>query len=152
MHNRFHESRARRLHESIVTEANSEVHARYHVYSDYNKLLRTWMVAYGVGGPIILATNDTIHYVFSWYKYANIIVWLFLVGVLFQVIVAFINKWAAWQIYVGEYDGDHQASRLFKIWDWINDQQWIDFSADLISFCTLLTATVWTVVAISSPT
>ena len=149
MKERVERSRTPQPHKDKDTKSTSQVSDRFQVYSDYNKLLRSWLVAYGVGGPILLATNDTLNKAFIHYKYSNYIVWLYLIGVLFQVGVAFINKWAAWQMYSGEYEVEHQNSNLYKFWDCVNDQSWIDFCADFISCGVFVAATLWTLVVIN---
>jgi len=32
----------------------------FKAYEEYSKVLRTWFVAYGIGGPVLLLTNETL--------------------------------------------------------------------------------------------
>jgi len=106
-------------------------------YSEYAKTLRAWLVAYGIGGPVLFLTNDDLSVALKHSAYREWIVNLFLIGVALQVVLAFINKWCAWHMYVGEYDSLFQDQKSYKIWSWLNERSWIDLvidGASLIAF------------------
>ena len=72
----------------------------YNAYHYYSNLLRTWLVAYGVGGPILFLSNEAL-----WKRLASdgtSLGFLFLGGVALQVIVAALNKTVMWACYFGE--------------------------------------------------
>lgn len=71
-------------------------------YAEHTRVLRTWLVAYGVGGPVLILTNDKILLKVSGAPDASSIALLFGVGVAAQVLIAFINKVALWGVYYGE--------------------------------------------------
>jgi hypothetical protein len=99
-------------------------------YAEYAKTLRAWLVAYGIGGPVLLITNKELLQALKLSPYRNHIVDLFLLGVALQVLLAFINKWCAWHMYVGEYEPSFQSSRRYKFWSWLNERSWIDMLVD----------------------
>lgn len=70
-------------------------------YHEHNKILRTWLVAYGVGGPILIFSNEVIGEKFRRVPPESVrcIVCLFLAGVVFQVLLAFANKVLNWLAY-----------------------------------------------------
>jgi hypothetical protein len=88
---------------------------------------------------------------------------LFVLGVGLQIVLALINKWAAWNMYRGAYalyqqvrgdpecDG-HYATRTYKAWRWINKQSWIDVVVDIGALSSFSIAT-WIVlkVLLSAP-
>jgi hypothetical protein len=41
----------------LPTPSESEAEGFYKVYEEHAKALRTWLVAYGVGGPVLFLTN-----------------------------------------------------------------------------------------------
>jgi hypothetical protein len=110
-------------------------------YAEYSKTLRSWLVAYGIGGPVLFLMNEDAPAKISESPHLSLIVTLFVAGVALQILLAFINKWAAWQMYKGACIEDHQISKTYKIWDWINSQSWIDF---IIDFCVLVSFSVAT--------
>ena len=117
-------------------------------YSEYSKTLRAWLVAYGIGGPVLLLTNDSLSTALKISPYRSWIVDLFLVGVALQVVLAFVNKWCSWHMYVGEFDSSFQRQRSYKFWSWLNERSWIDLAIDgasLIAFSvsTLLVVRVF---------
>jgi hypothetical protein len=111
-------------------------------YAEYSKTFRSWMVAYGIGGPILLLTSKDAPQSIAKSPHLQAIVTLFIVGVGIQIFLALINKWAAWHMYKGAYskhqkeendpDGDnHHESVTYKFWKWINRLSWIDFCCDV---------------------
>ncbi|MFC7519900.1 hypothetical protein ACFQS6_06105 [Xanthomonas populi] len=102
-------------------------------YSEYAKTLRAWLVAYGIGAPVLFLTNNQLSAALKASPHRDWIVDLFLLGVALQVILAFVNKWCAWHLYVGEYDSEFQSRRSYKFWAWLNERSWIDLSIDALS-------------------
>ena len=111
-------------------------------YSEYSKTLRSWLVAYGIGGPVLLLTNKDAPEKLAKSPHLETIVTLFVAGVALQILLAFLNKWAAWHMYSGAYDKHlaaqgskdcemHHESLMYWLWQWINKQSWIDFFVDL---------------------
>jgi hypothetical protein len=125
--------------ENDYDAAQKESH--FQNYSDYSKTLRAWLVAYGVGGPVLFLTNDGISKKVASSGHANAIVSAFLIGVALQIILALINKWAAWFMYRGAGDPDYQRGRLYSSWSKINSCSWIDFWVDLASLMAFMAAT-----------
>ena len=110
-------------------------------YSSYSLNLRTWLVAYGIGGPVLFITSDTFSRRISASPYAFRIVILFLLGVGLQATLAFINKYASYFVYVGCGDDKYQTRNNFKLWSYLSIRGWIDFIFDLTSLITFAYAT-----------
>lgn len=129
----------------------NDVDGHFANYSEYSKTFRSWMVAYGIGGPILLLTSKDAPLVLARAPQLKIIVTLFVLGVGFQILLALVNKWAAWHMYRGAFslhqqrqdpDGDtHHLSRSYAVWCWINKQSWIDFLADIGALLSFSVAT-----------
>lgn len=121
-------------------------------YSEYSKTLRSWLVAYGIGGPVLLLTNKEAPEKLANSPYLELIVSLFVIGVALQILLAFLNKWAAWNMYSGAYDKHldlmgsadcemRHRSLNYRVWHWINRQSWIDFCVDLGAMISFSIAT-----------
>ena len=127
-------------------------------YAEYSKTFRSWMVAYGIGGPILLFTGKDAPQALAKSPQLQAIVTLFVLGVGLQIVLALINKWAAWHMYRGAYalyqheqgdpDGDgHHSTKTYEAWCWINKQSWIDFLVDIGALASFTVAT-WIVLKI----
>ncbi len=121
-------------------------------YAEYSKTLRSWLVAYGIGGPVLFLTNKDAPEKLASSPHLRTIVTLFVAGVALQIFLAFINKWAAWHLYKASVQKDYEQTNLYMVWSWINEQSWIDFFVDLGALCAFSIAT-WIVlnVLLGSP-
>lgn len=124
----------------------------YGPYAEFSKTLRTWFVAYGVGGPVVLLTNDA-----AWKRVVDSgcgahIGSLFLIGGALQICSALFNKHAMWHLYICEpASGDTESlkrwrscrkqTRSYRFWSWYSDQNWIDELLDLLTVVTFAWAT-----------
>ena len=113
----------------------------FNSYKTYESTLRTWLVAYGIGAPILFLSNDSL-----WQKIAAstssiCIAILFLIGVALQIFVALLNKHSMWYCYRGERDDDFQKKTLYKISFWLADRYWIDILIDVFSVLAFVIAT-----------
>ena len=121
---------------------NPAVAAFFANYSEYAKTLRAWLVAYGIGGPVLFLTNKDLLSVLKISVYRNCVIDLFLIGVALQVSLAFINKWCAWHMYVGEYEESFQNEKSYKMWAWLNERNWIDMTFDGLSLVSFAISTL----------
>ena len=110
-------------------------------YADYSRAVRAWLVAYGIGGPVLFMTNDKLTERVAKSGYGAEIIGMFLIGVGLQIVSAMINKWAAWHVYRGIGDDAYKKRQRYRIWYWVNDQTWIDICADLLALGALAYAT-----------
>ncbi|MDE2196498.1 MAG: hypothetical protein KGJ56_04865, partial [Gammaproteobacteria bacterium] len=58
----------------------------YEPYIQYSRTLRTWLVAYGVGGPVLLVSQDLVARAIIKAGTGKWVAWLFLTGVAVQII------------------------------------------------------------------
>jgi hypothetical protein len=73
-------------------EDTEEDASLFDVYMEYNKVLRTWFVAFGVGGPALFLVNEKIADRLAKAGCLREVAVLFLVGAGAQVVVAFLNS------------------------------------------------------------
>jgi hypothetical protein len=121
----------------------SDEHARegfFSVYMDYGRVLRAWLVAYGAGGPVLFLTQKDIADRIRASGEARTIVYLFLAGVLLQVLISLLNKWVNWYLYAyadlsGRGRSKGRAGKQHTSWSYalagrISRQFWLDILAD----------------------
>lgn len=118
-------------------------------YEEWSKSLRTWLVAYGVGAPVLLLTNDRIAALIIPSPLAPLIGLLFLGGVALQILLAAINKWSAWAYYSGvRYPDAHANSKWFPKAKKIVDSFWIDLVVDCLTLVLFVVGTALTMGAL----
>jgi hypothetical protein len=122
--------RRRVAHEGSEADDGSESFA---TYLEYNRVLRTWFVAFGVGGPAIFLVNDKLAARLVAAQQLRLIVVLFLVGAGAQVLGALTNKVANWYVYSAVIDGEDAASLKYKVAEWLAGQFWIDIVLDVLT-------------------
>lgn len=103
----------------------------YKSYAEFSKTLRTWFVGYGIGGPIVLLSNNA---AWGWLVKSgqiSLIGLLFLLGGVLQVISALLNRHAMWYLYFGEEYPAKKSNFSYKISSTYADQGWIDVVIDI---------------------
>jgi hypothetical protein len=117
--------------------------AFFKVYEEYSKTLRTWLVAFGVGGPVLFLTNQAIAAKLAGSGYSAWIAGLFLVGVALQVTLAMLNKHAMWACHIAASKPHDEHTRFEQWGEWISDQYWIDVIVDVLSLLVFSIAAIW---------
>jgi hypothetical protein len=115
----------------------------FEVYAEHSRTLRTWLAAYGIGGPVLLVSNATAWSALGRSGQAGIICWLFMVGVAAQVFLTAVNKAAMWAIYYGELDPEFTKRWSYRASDWWSERLWIDVLVDWASIVLFALATVF---------
>ena len=106
----------------------------YAAYSEYNKTLRTWLVAFGIGGPALFLVNDTVAKRLVTAGTLKTVAALFLIGTAVQVLSALLNKASNWYVYQAYAPGGVQGSLKHRCCEWLTSHFWIDITLDLLSF------------------
>ncbi len=101
-------------------------------YTRYEKMLRTWFVAYGIGGPVLFMTQDSLREALSASPDAKLIVYCFLAGLLFQVIENFLYKVCMWYLY-RESANENNCHCMYTFSNWVENHNSIDIILDLLT-------------------
>jgi len=112
-------------------ESVSESDGFFNNYSKYADTLRTWFVAYGVGGPAVILSQDAIFKAISASGHARVICLLFGIGVALQICLAILNKTCSWCEYFARVESDFATTLRYKNMSWIFEQYWIDATVDI---------------------
>jgi len=102
---------------SDVAEESKRETGFYEPYVNFARVLRTWFVAYGIGGPVVLLTGQNVAQAILHGPLARTIGYCFLVGVFFQVFHALLNKAAMWYLYIGEIGLIDKSTRRYQLAD-----------------------------------
>ena len=113
----------------------------FRAYQEYSKVLRTGLVAYGIGAPVLLLTNEALAKAIKASGEASTLAVLFLIGGSLQVILAAVNKASMWGIYYAEIAETFKHTRRYKSAHWFSEHFWIDFVIDVITLLSFGIAT-----------
>ena len=127
---------ARPRHEDQSAEAGY-----FAAYAKFAGTLRTWLVAYGVGGPALILTQEKLAARFVASPTAKTIIVCFLLGVGAQVMVALLYKTAMWYLYRGETVDGLQESWQYSAASWLSEAYFLETCFDLASIVLFGVAT-----------
>lgn len=121
----------------------------YEAYAGFARTLRTWLIAYGVGAPVVFLSNEAI-----WSSVVNankvrLVAWAFLIGVSIQVFTAILYKTAMWYLYMGEDNDAFRKTTRYKVSDWLSECYVLESILDLASIVLFAYATFVTVNALA---
>ncbi len=117
-------------------------------YRQHANTLRSWFIAYGAGGPILLLGNEKMS---NQIRSSNLFVCIaccFLTGILLQVMMSFFDKYSNWILF-------RKNCKAFRNYDesskWINLAEWWsnnNFPSVFLEFFTVLMFTSATILTI----
>lgn len=113
----------------------------YKAYEEHTKTLRAWLVAYGVGAPVLFLSNVALTEAVKTGGQGSTIGKIFLAGVACQVILALLNKNVMWVCHHGATRPVFQTGCLYKLAEKVSRQFWIDTVLDVASIVLMACAT-----------
>jgi hypothetical protein len=137
------------LHQRENADADPEQTGHYEAYATFSKTLRTWLVAYGIGVPALIFSNEKITEAVGQSGRARLIVICFLGGVCVQVFGTLLYKTTEWYLYSGEAEKAFKGTRRYAFGVWINDQYWLELAIDIAAIALFAVATYKTLVSIA---
>ena len=102
-------------------------------YSRFAATLRNWFMAYGIGGPVLFATNDVMNKKLGESGEAGAVMLLFVAAVVIQVLGAIVYKYAMWCLYVGELSTVFRERRRYKLSDQLSNSVLFELVIDLVT-------------------
>jgi len=108
-------------------------------YTEYNSVLRTWFVAFGVGVPGALLLNTDTKAIFENEPLASFAVSFLLVGTTLQIGSTLLNKYVAWcndLILYRKHFGDENTKPVGKRQKQLaslTERIWIDVTVDILT-------------------
>jgi hypothetical protein len=118
-------------------------------YAEHARTLRTWLVAYGIGAPVVILSQERI-----WERLATSgdvkqIALCFLVGVATQVVLSAVNKAAMWACYFGEIEPKYKGTWRYRTGVWLSERFSIDLYLDVFAMLLFGWATYRTFLAVT---
>ncbi|GFO80537.1 MAG: hypothetical protein A49_01640 [Methyloceanibacter sp.] len=110
-------------------------------YELFAASVRNWLIAYGVGGPVVLMSQDLVAAKLLASGQVRSVGALFLLGVFLQVVKAIVYRTTSWYGVDDASTTDADRSWQMRASDWINCAVWLEVLVDiatigLFSFAT----------------
>lgn len=103
--------------------------------------MRTWLIAYGIGGPAIVASQEHLWNSLN-DETAACAGLIFLMGLAFQIFPAAFFKWAMWELWISVEDVERKEKKRWKIAKWASENYLIDLVTDAVSLVMFGWATI----------
>jgi hypothetical protein len=123
------------------SRAFGDARNEFAAYLEYNKVLRSWFVAFGVGGPALFLVNEQLGKRLAASGQLELVAALFLAGAGSQVFGAVLNKISNWYVYRGTIEPGYLTTRRYRFFSWFVLQFWVDVAADIVSIACFGVAT-----------
>ena len=123
----------------------------YEPYAHFSRTLRAWLVAYGVGVPVLLVSQEFIAKAIIKAGTGGWITWLFLIGVAIQVLAALLYKYSMAYLYSAEMEPELNGTWRVKIAEWLSNAVWLEALFDLVSIALFVCGTFMVVTAVLVP-
>jgi hypothetical protein len=124
-----------------IIKKKTEESGFYEPYAYFSRTLRTWLVGYGIGAPILIISQDHLsNKILDSGIGDNITIW-FLSGVCVQVIAAILYKYSMGYIYFSELNPTLENTKRFIIADWISEAFWLELLFDILAIVCFMRGT-----------
>ena len=114
----------------------------YEAYSGFANNRRTWFIAYGIGAPVLLISQDAAWAALRGSEVGAIAAYFFLAGVALQIVAALIYKTAMWYLYVGELKPKFRHALRYKVADFFSENYLIEVAFDVATLALFSLATL----------
>lgn len=119
----------------------------YEPYAHFSRTLRAWLVAYGVGVPVLLVSQESIARAIIKAGTGSLITWLFLTGVAIQVLAALLYKYSMAYLYNSEGNSESSDTWRVQVAVWLSETIWLEALFDITSITLLVWGTFMVVAA-----
>jgi len=114
----------------------------YQAYSIYAWKFRLWMIAYGVGIPLLTLNNPELRSAVKHSEYGLYWIYAALIGTALQIILTWIYKSAMWYSYDSKPSSTEQTGWLQRAVTRTSDEYWIEVTIDLVCFILFTAVTL----------
>jgi hypothetical protein len=111
-------------------------------YVEFARTLRTWFVAYGVGAPVLVLSQDTLATKVAAAGSGRAIAVAFLLGAALQILQAILYKIAMWYLYMAQLYPERRDSPAVKRSEAIAEALWLELAFDGLTLLAFGWATV----------
>ncbi len=120
----------------------------YESYAHFSRTLRAWLVAYGVGVPVLLVSQEFIAKSIIRAGTGGLITWLFLTGVAIQVLAALLYKYSMAYLYNSEGNSELNDTWRVQAAVWLSKTIWLEALFDVSAIALFVWGTFLVVAAV----
>jgi hypothetical protein len=120
----------------------------YESYANFSRTLRAWLVAYGVGVPVLLVSQEFIAKAIIKAGTGDLVTWLFLAGVAIQVLAALLYKYSMGYLYFAEMDSGLKNTLQVKAAVWLSNAIWLEAVFDIAAIAIFVWGTFLVVASV----
>jgi hypothetical protein len=121
--------------------SDSDVAGYFDAYAAFARTLRTWLVGFGVGVPVVIASQADLAKSLRDSGNASWVVALYLGGVAVQIAATLLYKTCMWYSYLGADEATFRSTRRYRMSTTIADLYWLEFTIDLVTIGLFCAAT-----------
>ncbi len=132
----------------LNTHKKTEDSSYYEPYAHFSRTLRAWLVAYGVGVPVLLVSQEFIAKAIIKAGTGGLITWLFLTGVAIQVLAALLYKYSMAYLYVSEGNSELNGSWRVQSAEWLSKTVWVEALFDVTTIVLMVWGTFLVVASV----
>lgn len=109
-----------------------DVAGYFDAYAQLTRTLRGWLVVFGVGTPVLIASQSDLAKRLTDSGSASTIISLFLGGVALQILATLLYKTCMWYCYrAAEAPDSFETTRRYRISHWVSERYWLELLIDL---------------------
>ena len=135
----------------VNTHKKSDDSSFYESYASFSRTLRAWLVAYGVGVPVLLVSQQFIAKAIIRAGTGGLVTWLFLAGVAIQVLAALLYKYSMSYLYFAETEPSLKKVPQVKVAVWLSNAIWLEALFDIGAIGLFVWGTFMVVTAVLAP-
>ncbi len=113
----------------------------FDAYAGLARILRGWLVAYGVGAPVLFVSQNSVMTALKAVPDARQIILAYLAGTVLQISLLWLYKLCMWWGYLHERKSISEKSRRYRFTDWFTNTMWFEGIVDVITICLFCYAT-----------
>jgi hypothetical protein len=118
---------------AATPDSSADVAGYFDAYASFARTLRTWLVGFGVGVPVVVASQADLSKKLTDSGDAPFVVTLFLAGVSIQIGAALLYKTTMWYTYMGAAEPAFRGSKRYRAACMVSDQYWLEIGFDFVS-------------------
>ena len=114
----------------------------YGAYTVFAQNLRLWLLAYGVGLPVLFFQSEAAWTALGTKGVVRPFVYFFLGGIALQVVSAVLYKSAMWYLYMGELGEIGEKTKRHTWSEAVSTAYWLEFLIDVATIVVFAWATI----------
>jgi len=127
---------------SIINPEADDAKLYLESYQSFARSLRTWLIAYGIGAPVLFASQPAFSEMLRNKNAVAPVIYVFLAGMAVQIATSLLYKVTMWYIMWGALKPEFKQSKRYKFFNRLSELIWPELLLDVASIAAFTWATV----------